>query len=66
MQPGIDELDLDDESDTSCDWDERCHGPQDSTYNREHYPDGFIYECCAEDGTSTGCKWGRHWAVDDP
>jgi len=37
------------------DWDERCHGPMDSSANRREYPENFVWNCCDGDGTTEGC-----------
>jgi hypothetical protein len=28
-------------------------------------PEAFWFTCCNKDGTTKGCTYGRHWAVDD-
>ena len=43
-----------------ADHDENCHGPIDSSENREAYPEYFIYTCCDQNMLSEGCKTGRH------
>jgi len=35
---------------------------RDTEENRKEYPEGFTYECCEKNLTSTGCTWGRHYA----
>ncbi|KAG0702468.1 hypothetical protein DFH29DRAFT_851502 [Suillus ampliporus] len=52
------ELDVDEEY--FPDWDEECHGPMDTKKNRADYPDGFIWDCCDENGRSEGCETGQH------
>ncbi|KDQ14367.1 hypothetical protein BOTBODRAFT_174851 [Botryobasidium botryosum FD-172 SS1] len=42
------------------DWDERCHGPMDSSANRRDYPENFSWTCCGEDGTDEGCEEDEH------
>ncbi|KAK3334222.1 hypothetical protein B0T19DRAFT_420320 [Cercophora scortea] len=58
------EMEWDEEASTWDDWDERCHGPCDTSANRRDNPEGFVFLCCGEDGTSDGCVWGRHRAAD--
>ncbi|KAF7547846.1 hypothetical protein G7046_g8877 [Stylonectria norvegica] len=59
------ELECDYDSPKWIDWDERCHGPEDSEENREAYPDGFTWTCCDKEGGSSGCAKGRHEANPD-
>lgn len=54
------ECEPDYESDFWADHDENCHGIISTL--RDEYPEGFIYDCCEEDGTSKGCEVGRHEA----
>jgi len=58
-------LEVDYDSDFWADHDIRRHGLHDTEENRQEYPEGFIWNCCQEDGTSKGCKWSIHWAHDD-
>ncbi|KAI5467487.1 hypothetical protein BGZ63DRAFT_419187 [Mariannaea sp. PMI_226] len=58
-------LEIDPESGEWNDWDERCHGPIDYPRNETTYPGGYTYPCCDEDGTSPGCKTGKHEAHPD-
>ena len=52
-------LDIDWDGDFWADWDEDCHGYIDTEERREEYPEGFIYSCCNQDGTSNGCQIRR-------
>ncbi|MCJ1398751.1 hypothetical protein MMC11_001952 [Xylographa trunciseda] len=53
-------LQVDWDSDTWADHDENCHGPIDTDENKEEYPEGFMWECCEEEGTAGGCMIGWH------
>ncbi|KAI0181839.1 hypothetical protein GGR52DRAFT_526508 [Hypoxylon sp. FL1284] len=53
-------LEVDDEGDFWADHDENCHGVIDTEGMREDYPEGFIWDCCGEDGTTDGCARGYH------
>ncbi|KJZ77596.1 hypothetical protein HIM_02773 [Hirsutella minnesotensis 3608] len=55
-------LEVDDESDFWADHDEMCHGTIDTEEMRKEYPEGFIWTCCGEDGTSDGCLRAMHEA----
>ena len=46
--------------DMFVDHDEDCHGVIDSEEMREDFPENFKYTCCGQDGTSEGCRKGRH------
>ena len=48
------------DDDAFADHDEDCHGPIDTPEMRDMYPECFIYTCCDQDGSSVGCKTGRH------
>lgn len=61
---GAGTLEEDHEGDIWADHDERCHGPIDTDENRSQFPEGFIYDCCEGDGSSVGCKTGRHVEAD--
>jgi hypothetical protein len=37
-------------------------GPVDTQFNREEYPEGFIWTCCDKLGDEPGCQRGRHQA----
>ncbi|RSL62588.1 hypothetical protein CEP51_013443 [Fusarium floridanum] len=54
------ELEVDRDSPTWDDWDERCHGTIDTETMREEHPDGFTWNCCDNAGSETGCVTGRH------
>jgi len=43
-----------------ADHDERCHGPVDTPENRRNHPEGFIWQCCEEQGNVKGCETSRH------
>ncbi|KAF6765904.1 hypothetical protein DFP72DRAFT_704 [Ephemerocybe angulata] len=55
--------DMEPDEDGFADWDEDCHGPQDTPENRRQYPQEFMWTCCEEDGTSPGCVIGEHEAA---
>lgn len=44
------------------DWDEDCHGPEDTPENREAYPENFKWTCCRKDGRRHGCHRSEHVA----
>lgn len=50
------ELEVDYESDTWADHDERCHGPIDTKAHRREYPEGFKWSCCDAAGDEPGCE----------
>jgi hypothetical protein len=52
-------LEVDYEHETWIDWDENAHGPIDERLEKE-YPEGFMWECCEEDGKARGCQTGWH------
>lgn len=54
------DLEIDDESSTWDDWDEKCHGPMDSSENMEEHPEGFVWSCCEGDGRAEGCVESTH------
>lgn len=54
------ELEHDYQSFAWDDWDEDCHGPQDSVENQEQYPHGIMWTCCEESGEALGCTKGKH------
>ena len=54
------ELDEDDENDFWADWDEACHGEMDTDFNREEYPEGFVWSCCQGRGDAKGCMMTAH------
>ena len=49
-------MQVDWDSDTWIDWDQRCHGKIDSNVNRREYPDGFVWTCCGKSGERSGCE----------
>ncbi|KAH0283665.1 hypothetical protein KCU62_g8875, partial [Aureobasidium sp. EXF-3399] len=53
------ELEVDWDSDTWVDWDQRCHGTIDNDLFDE-YPGGFKWDCCNEAGNEEGCVNGPH------
>ncbi|KAK5191249.1 hypothetical protein LTR92_008968 [Exophiala xenobiotica] len=56
--PGEKYLDVD--SDLWDDHDPKCHGnPQDFEDDPE-YGEGFMWDCCDEDGTTEGCTTSKH------
>jgi hypothetical protein len=52
-------LEVDYEHETWIDWDENAHGHIDERLEKE-YPEGFMWECCEEDGKARGCQTGWH------
>jgi hypothetical protein len=54
------ELEVDWEGDFWADHDERCHGIIDSEESRKEHPEGFIWDCCDEEGDEEGCEVGEH------
>jgi hypothetical protein len=36
------------------------HDNWDSDFDREEFPDGYIYGCCNKRGDEEGCKVSRH------
>jgi hypothetical protein len=42
---------------------EEHHGDMDTPQNRKDMPEAFRLPCCGNDLTSTGCRWGRHYAT---
>lgn len=59
-------LDVDYDSSTWYDWDERCHGPMDSEENQKSYPEGFQWLCCEKSGKARGCEKDVHRPVNRP
>ncbi|KAK3994483.1 hypothetical protein QBC44DRAFT_391805 [Cladorrhinum sp. PSN332] len=57
-------LDVNWRADTWADHDERFDGPEDTSDNREEYPEGFIWDCCDAQGDADGCKKATHRAKD--
>ncbi|KAI4818574.1 hypothetical protein E4T44_06545 [Aureobasidium sp. EXF-8845] len=55
------ELEVDWDSDTWVDWDQRCHGTIDTDFFDE-YPEGFRWECCGAVGNEDGCQIKPHEA----
>jgi len=54
------DLEIDYESSTWDDWDENCHGIQDTEENQHEYPEGFVWSCCDTQGDAVGCDVGDH------
>ena len=42
------------------DHDEDCHGPIDTSENREAYPECFIHTCCDQNMLSKECNTRKH------
>lgn len=58
------DLEVDYEGDFWADSEEQTFGPHDTEENREHYPHGFVWDCCNELGDSEGCEKGWHHALN--
>ncbi|KAL8656479.1 MAG: hypothetical protein Q9226_002652 [Calogaya cf. arnoldii] len=56
----IGESEVDRDASIWDDHDEDTHGEIDTEDMRNMHPEGFIYDCCDENGASKGCKTSRH------
>jgi hypothetical protein len=57
-------LEVNEDSSTWDDWDERTFGDHDNDDNRKEYPEGFTWDCCdARGDEKKGCEVGPHEAV---
>lgn len=54
---------LDSDSSVWYDHDEKTWGDPDTDFNREEYPEGFLWDCCEKRGDAKGCTSARHEVV---
>jgi hypothetical protein len=57
----IGDREVDYDSSTWWDWDERCHGT--ISDQEDVYPEGFQWTCCEKSGVAGHCKVGKHSVV---
>lgn len=53
---------MDNEAEVWSQWEEHW-GDMDNPDTRKDMPEAFRYPCCDNNLTSTGCRWGRHYAT---
>lgn len=63
LGPCTGRLKVDYDADIWIDWDD-SQGPEDTVYNQEEYPTGFMWTCCEKSGDEEPCEKGRHVAKE--
>ena len=62
LMPFAEEAEMDEEAEVWQYFEDYWEG-MDTPQTRKDMPEAFLYPCCDNDLTSTGCRWRKHYAT---